>query len=378
MRQQSTRAVGDEAGELRLGAEGADVVDVVGAGVERGGGDGDLHRVDRDARRPCPRSPSTTGHDARELLLLATRGPSRAASTRRRCRGSPRPRRPSRGRARSRGAASSHRPPSENESGVTLTTPMTVNGSIGADNAAMLRAADPERDGAACAAVYAPYVEGSIVSFEEEAPDAAEMTRRIAATTREFPWLVAERDGEVAGYAYGSRHRDRAAYRWAADVAVYIDAPPPRPGHRPRAATRAASLGCATRTCAGRAPGSPCPNDASVGLHEALGFELVGVYREIGFKAGALARRRLVGAGPRRRLRARPARASRAARGRAPRRRRGRGAGSGRGRLAAGALGRAPAGRRGRRSAARRGRRPLPRSCRRAAPRTPPSRSSRA
>ena len=163
---------------------------------------------------------------------------------------------------------------------------MTVNVSIGADNAAMLRAADPERDGAACAAVYAPYVEGSIVSFEEEAPDAAEMTRRIAATTREFPWLVAERDGEVAGYAYGSRHRDRAAYRWAADVAVYIDA-----RHHGQGVGRALLTELLARlrdqgmrwACAGIA----LPNEASVGLHEALGFELVGIYREIGFKDGA-------------------------------------------------------------------------------------------
>src|SRR4051794_18857885 len=182
--------------------------------------------------------------------------------------------------------ASSHSPPSENESGVTLTTPMTVNGSIGADNAAMLRAAEPERDGAACAAVYAPYVEGSIVSFEEVAPDGAEMTRRIAATTREFPWLVAERDGEVAGYAYGSRHRDRAAYRWAADVAVYLDA-----RHHGRGIGRALLTELVSQlrdqglrwACAGIA----LPNDASVGLHESLGFELVGIYREIGFKAGA-------------------------------------------------------------------------------------------
>src|SRR6476469_5810279 len=89
---------------------------------------------------------------------------------------------------------------------------------------AVIRPAHPERDGAACAAIYAPYVEGSFVSVEEEAPDAAEMTRRIAAVTATHPWLVAERDGDVAGFAYGSRHRDRAAYRWAADVAIYLDA----------------------------------------------------------------------------------------------------------------------------------------------------------
>jgi phosphinothricin acetyltransferase len=164
---------------------------------------------------------------------------------------------------------------------------MTVNESIGADNAAMLRAADPERDGAACAAVYAPYVEGSFVSFEEEAPDAAEMARRIAAATADgYPWLVAERAGDVAGFAYGSRHRDRAGYRFAADVAVYVDARHHGAGVGRELygeLLRLLRVQGLRWACAGIA----LPNEASVGLHEALGFERVGVYREIGFKEGA-------------------------------------------------------------------------------------------
>jgi phosphinothricin acetyltransferase len=167
---------------------------------------------------------------------------------------------------------------------------MTVKGStVGSlsrpDNAPMPRPADPDRDGAACAAIYAPYVTGSVVSFEEEAPGAAEMTRRIAATTATHPWIVAERDGAVAGYAYASRHRDRAAYRWAADVAVYVDARHHGAGvGRELYAELLEQLrGRGLRwACAGIA----LPNPASVGLHEAFGFEPVGVYREIGFKAG--------------------------------------------------------------------------------------------
>ena len=148
-----------------------------------------------------------------------------------------------------------------------------------------VRHADPERDGAACAAIYAPAVLEGVASFEERAPSPAEMAERIATTSAGWPWLVAEREGALAGYAYGSRHRTRSAYRWAADVTVYVDA-----AHRRRGVARAlyvallellAAQGfhCA---CAGIA----LPNPGSVGLHEALGFVPVGVYREIGFKFG--------------------------------------------------------------------------------------------
>src|SRR5712672_2171582 len=81
---------------------------------------------------------------------------------------------------------------------------------------ALIRGADPDRDAAACAAIYAPHVEGSAVSFEERAPDAAELAARIRRLSATHPWLVAElSEGEV-GYAYA------CAYRWAADVSVYV------------------------------------------------------------------------------------------------------------------------------------------------------------
>ena len=149
----------------------------------------------------------------------------------------------------------------------------------------MLRHADPARDGAACAAIYAPSVAGGLASFEESAPDAGAMTRRIAAISRTHPWLVCERDGEVAGYAYASAHRDRAGYRWAADVAVYVDTRHQRrgvgrelyEGLLPLLARQRLRVACA---------GITLPNPGSVALHEAVGFQLVGVYRAIGYKAG--------------------------------------------------------------------------------------------
>ncbi len=150
-----------------------------------------------------------------------------------------------------------------------------------------VRHAEPERDGAACAAIYAPFVDGSGVSFEDDAPTAQEMSARIATTSARFPWLVAhEDDGGVAGYAYASQHRDRAGYRWAVDVAVYVE-----PAFHGRGAGRMlyeALLDLVRRqgfrsACAGIA----LPNEASIGLHRALGFEEVGTYRDVGWKAGA-------------------------------------------------------------------------------------------
>ncbi|MFZ0039669.1 MAG: arsinothricin resistance N-acetyltransferase ArsN1 family B [Solirubrobacteraceae bacterium] len=149
----------------------------------------------------------------------------------------------------------------------------------------LIRHADPERDGAACAAIYAPSVTEGAASFELRAPDAQEFADRIRIISKEFPWLVAETDDEVVGYAYGGRHRERAAYRWTTDVTVYIS-----PNHHRRGVGRAlyeALLELLRRqgfyqACAGIA----LPNDASVGLHESLGFAPVGVYRDIGYKLG--------------------------------------------------------------------------------------------
>lgn len=87
-------------------------------------------------------------------------------------------------------------------------------------SAMAIRHADPERDGAACAAAYAPAVTDGYASFEEVAPGAAEMAARIAAAASPHAWLVHERDGAITGYACAGPHHARPAYRWAAAVAV--------------------------------------------------------------------------------------------------------------------------------------------------------------
>jgi phosphinothricin acetyltransferase len=143
-----------------------------------------------------------------------------------------------------------------------------------------------ESDAAAIADIYAPYCESTPVSFETSAPSPEEFAARIQNITAHWPWLVLEDNGLVAGYAYAGRHRERAAYRWAVDTAVYVH----EQYHR-RGVGRAlyATLFSVLReqgyfkACAG----ITIPNAASVALHEAVGFTLVGVYRGIGFKHGS-------------------------------------------------------------------------------------------
>jgi L-amino acid N-acyltransferase YncA len=150
----------------------------------------------------------------------------------------------------------------------------------------VIRHADAARDAHACAAIYAPYVTATPTSFEEVAPSAEEMAARIRRIEATHPWLVAEDDGEIVGYAYASLHRERAAYRWAADVALYVDASHHRRGLGRQLYEPLLDLLRRQRfriACAG----VTLPNDASVGLHEALGFEAVGVFKHIGWKAGA-------------------------------------------------------------------------------------------
>src|SRR5689334_6429933 len=90
-------------------------------------------------------------------------------------------------------------------------------------------------DAGQVAAIYRPYVTDAATSFETEPPGEAEMARRIESALRVAPWLVCAGAGdEILGYAYASRHRERAAYRWAVDVAVYVGA-----GHHRRGVGRA-------------------------------------------------------------------------------------------------------------------------------------------
>ena len=83
--------------------------------------------------------------------------------------------------------------------------------------AAQIRLAH-DSDVEAIAAIYRPVVETTAISFETVPPDREEMARRITETIRSYPWLVCELGGQIAGYAYATRHRVRAAYRWSVDT----------------------------------------------------------------------------------------------------------------------------------------------------------------
>ena len=150
---------------------------------------------------------------------------------------------------------------------------------------AAIRAAGAD-DAEALARIYNHYIESTIITFEEEAIDAGEMTRRIddvAAAT--LPWLVAERDGDVVGFAYASKWKGRCAYRYSVETTVYVDHRCPRQGlgsllygallPRLKDAGLHAAIG-----------GIALPNDASVALHERFGFEKVAQFKEVGFKFG--------------------------------------------------------------------------------------------
>lgn len=143
-----------------------------------------------------------------------------------------------------------------------------------------------ESDALAIADIYRPSVEAAVTSFEIEPPDAAEMRRRIAATLPQLPWLVCEVGSRVVGYVYASKHRERAAYRWSVDVAVYIDATCHRSGMGRGLYTSLLAI-VAAQGYFNAYAGITLPNAASVALHESVGFSPVGIYRNVGYKFGA-------------------------------------------------------------------------------------------
>jgi L-amino acid N-acyltransferase YncA len=139
-------------------------------------------------------------------------------------------------------------------------------------------------DAAAISRLYTPFVVASPVSFEESPPGADQIASRISSKPR-LPWLIAEVDSELCGFAYASLHRQRAAYRWSADCSVYVD-----PGHQGQGLGRALyGLLIADLTSLGYVSlfaGITLPNPASIGLHESFGFRPVGIYRNVGYKQG--------------------------------------------------------------------------------------------
>jgi L-amino acid N-acyltransferase YncA len=140
-------------------------------------------------------------------------------------------------------------------------------------------------DAAGILGIYAPFCESTRVSFEIVAPSLEEMRERIQRISVTYPWIVAEENGQVLGYVYASRLRERAAYQWTVEVAVYV-----APKHQRRGLARAlyTSLFAILRAQGYfKAFASvTLPNEASVGVHQALGFEPAGVFKDVGYKTG--------------------------------------------------------------------------------------------
>lgn len=151
-----------------------------------------------------------------------------------------------------------------------------------------IRAARDE-DAAAIAAIYAAYVLTGTVSFETEPPSADTMKQRMGSSEDLYPWLVAtngeEADSSVIAYAYAARFRDRPAYRYVVEASIYVAGPVQGQG------VGRLLYGALMDTL--RAQGFvqavaviSLPNDYSIQLHEAVGFQRAGVLREMGFKQG--------------------------------------------------------------------------------------------
>ncbi|MCB9898247.1 MAG: N-acetyltransferase [Planctomycetes bacterium] len=146
------------------------------------------------------------------------------------------------------------------------------------------RVATPE-DGAGLAAIYAPIVRDTPISFEDVPPDAAEMGRRVASTLERYPYLVRSDGKTVLGYAYATTFRTRAAYDWSFEMAIYVHAQARRYGvGRSLYATLLALMRHAGYRTA--IAGITLPNPESEAFHESFGFRPVARFAHVGFKQG--------------------------------------------------------------------------------------------
>ncbi len=149
---------------------------------------------------------------------------------------------------------------------------------------AFIRQAKPE-DAAAILAIYAPYISGTPVTFEETIPSVNEMAARIESIRYDLPFLVCEADGNIAGYTYATNHRNRSAYRWTRELSVYV-----HPDYRRK------KVGSLLYTCTTRIlryqgirmvlAGITIPNPESTWFHESFGFVKTAEFHNVGFKQG--------------------------------------------------------------------------------------------
>ncbi len=140
-------------------------------------------------------------------------------------------------------------------------------------------------DAAALLEIYRPFVDTTAISFEIEVPTVSDFSQRIAKAVQGWEWLVAEVSGEPVGYAYGSTHRAREAYRHSVETSVYVHEDYHRQGIA-RALYTQLLTKLSERGFANAYAGITLPNEASVGFHQSLGFKSIGVFPRVGRKFG--------------------------------------------------------------------------------------------
>ncbi|RYY84899.1 MAG: N-acetyltransferase family protein [Chitinophagaceae bacterium] len=141
-------------------------------------------------------------------------------------------------------------------------------------------------DAAALLAIYQPYIETTAITFEEEVPGVAAFAQRIEHCLQRYPWIVAEENGTIAGYAYAAPYNERAAYQWACLSSVYLSEEHKGKGLARQLYEALFRLLEAQdyRTVFALIT---LPNEPSVRLHERCGFRYFTTFSNIGFKLGS-------------------------------------------------------------------------------------------
>jgi L-amino acid N-acyltransferase YncA len=148
----------------------------------------------------------------------------------------------------------------------------------------MIRIATPG-DAAPILRIYAPYIEHTSFTFETEVPTIDSFKERISSCLENWPWLVCEIDGTIAGYAYGSRHRERVAYQWSVESSVYVHDNYQRMGVAGALYTALINI-LKLQAFRNLYAVINLPNDKSVSFHEKMGFEYFATYKNVGYKLG--------------------------------------------------------------------------------------------
>ena len=131
--------------------------------------------------------------------------------------------------------------------------------------------------------IYAPYILNTTVSFETEVPAIKDFTQRIMTNQESYPWLVYDSGGVIAGYAYASKHRDRAAYQWSVESSVYVNKGFEQQGIATKLYQTLFQI-LKYQGCRNLYAGITLPNEKSVNFHQKMGFNKIADYRNIGYK----------------------------------------------------------------------------------------------